>query len=477
MNQGGKKTMKKIFYKIFIFFIISLLIMPISVAQMQIINIKCNETNESSLGNSICDLLIITPSYFEKALQPLKEHKNKFGVRTDIVTLDYIYKKIWYGRDNPEKIKYFIFNAYKDAGIKYVLLVGNFRKMPIRYVHNEEPGYPELYFISELYYADIIDKNGSFSSWDSNNNGVFGEWNGSEAQDKDIDLYPDVYVGRLACRNNLEVKIMVRKIINYESKTYGSQWFNRIVAVAGDTYPPGSYPFPTDGYEGEENTLAAIDFMIGFKNTTLFTSDKTLTGPNDIIREVDKGCGFLYFEGHGNPGEWTTHPVPFTNESKWIKDFTVLSMIRLTNGYKLPICVVGGCHNSEFDVNIFNIFEKKAKYLTWIPECWSWKLTRKIGGGSIATIGNTGLGMSKEDKDSMQGAGDYIENRFFYEIGINGTGTLGDAWGKAISDYLDKYPINWNTPAAWDYSIDAKTVQQWVLLGDPSLKIGGYPVI
>ena len=85
--------------------------------------------------------------------------------------------------------------------------------------------------------------------------------------------------------------------------------------------------------------------------------------------------------------------------------------------------------------------------------------------------------MSKEDKDSMQGAGDYIENRFFYEIGINGTGTLGDAWGKAISDYLDKYPINWNTPAAWDYSIDAKTVQQWVLLGDPSLKIGGYPAI
>ena len=128
--------MKKLFYKIFIFFIISLLIMPISVAQMKIINIKYNETNESPSGNSICDLLIITPSYFVKALEPLKKHKNKVGVRTDIVTLDYIYKEIWYGRDNPEKIKYFIFNAYKDAGIKYVLLVGNFRKMPIRYVHN-----------------------------------------------------------------------------------------------------------------------------------------------------------------------------------------------------------------------------------------------------------------------------------------------------------------------------------------------------
>ena len=48
-------------------------------------------------------------------------------------------------------------------------------------------------------------------------------------------------------------------------------------------------------------------------------------------------------------------------------------------------------------------------------------------------------------------------------------------WAKTITNYLTHYPIDWDTPVAWDYSIDAKTVQQWVLLGDPSLKIGGYP--
>ena len=46
----------------------------------------------------------------------------------------------------------------------------------------------------------------------------------------------------------------------------------------------------------------------------------------------------------------------------------------------------------------------------------------------------------------------------------------------AISGYLDRYPIDWDTPAAWDFAIDAKTVQQWVILGDPSLRIGGYPL-
>jgi len=83
--------------------------------------------------------------------------------------------------------------------------------------------------------------------------------------------------------------------------------------------------------------------------------------------------------------------------------------------------------------------------------------------------------MTKEDKDSFSGAGDYLEPSFFYQIGVNNSEYLGDAWMNTLRMYLDKYPIDWDTPAAWDYAIDAKTVQQWVMLGDPSLKIGGYP--
>jgi hypothetical protein len=432
-----------------------------------------NTGASSSLDNSTYDLLIITPSDFQKSLEPLKEHKNKCGVKTNIITLDQIYNDISYGRDNPEKIKLFIKKAFDDAQIKYVLLVGNFRKIPIRYVNNADINFNEPYFISELYYADIVDKNGNFSSWDTNNNGIYGEWNNDEAQDKDIDLYPDVCVGRLACRNIIEVKIMVNKIINYETSTYGKEWFNRIVGIGGDTYPPGSYPFPTPAFEGEENIKTCISYMTGFENTKLFTSDGTLTGPDDVIREVNKGCGFLVFNGHGNPARWSTHPP--NNASIWIDGFSLKTMSKLTNDEMLPICVVGACHNLEFDVNIFKIFKDPFGYMTWVPECWGWKLTRKIGGGSIATIGYSALEMAKEDKDSREGAEDFLDPSFFYNYGINKIDILGEVWRQSISGYLDKYPIDWNTPAAWDYSIDAKTVQQWVLLGDPSLKIGGYP--
>ncbi len=419
------------------------------------------------------DLLILCPDEFSNQLQSLVNHKEKYGVSTKLETLSKVYEEMyWYGRDNAEKIKFFIKNSFDNWAIEYVLLVGSYKKMPVRYIYNQDvrSGFNEPFFISELYYADIYDSKGNFSSWDTDGDGIFGEWIddgiSTQAEDKDIDLYPDVYVGRLACRNSYEVKIMVNKIINYESKTYGNNWFNKIVVAAGDTYPK----FP--GNEGEENTLHVLENMSAFTPVTLWASDGSLKGPWDIISALNKGCGFLYFDGHANPFKWSTHPPE--DKTTWINGLSLLSMSLLFNGLKLPVCVVGGCHNNQFDVNFEKIFEDPFAYFTWIPECWGWKLTRKIGGGTIATIGCTGLGMTKEDKDSFSGAGDYLEPTFFWEYGVNGTQILGEAWGKTITNYLKVYPIDWNTPAAWDSAIDAKTVQQWALLGDPSLKIGGY---
>jgi hypothetical protein len=421
------------------------------------------------------DLLILSPNEFIDELQPLVEHKEKNGVSTKLETLSKVYDEMyWQGRDKAEKIKYFIKHSLDNWCIKYVLLVGNYKKMPVRYVYNQDvnSGFNEPFFISELYFADIYDSSGDFSSWDTDKDGKFGEWIddgiSTKAEDEDIDLYPDVYVGRLPCRNSIEVKTMVNKIINYESKTYGENWFNKIVVAAGDTYP--KYP----GNEGEENTLHVLENMSSFTPVTLWTSDGSFKGPWDIISAINKGCGFLYFDGHANPYRSSTHPPE--DKKTWINGLSLLSMSFLMNGIKLPVCVVGGCHNNQFDVNIGKILEDPFSYFTWIPECWGWKLTRKTGGGSIATIGCTGLGMTKEDKDSFSGAGDYLEPTFFWEYGVNGTEILGEVWGKAITDYLKKYPIDWNTPAAWDFAIDAKTVQQWALLGDPSLKIGGYQI-
>jgi hypothetical protein len=51
---------------------------------------------------------------------------------------------------------------------------------------------------------------------------------------------------------------------------------------------------------------------------------------------------------------------------------------------------------------------------------------------------------------------------------VNHIDLLGKNWCHSIAEYLRIYP----GMEGWS---DAKTLEQWVLLGDPSLKIGGYP--
>jgi hypothetical protein len=189
-------------------------------------------------------LLIITPSIFVKALQPLVAHKLAMGMSTKLVTLDEVYRQMfWHGRDDAEKVKYFIKTAIEEWSVRYVLLVGGRSSQffpawycPVRYVAMVDDWDRQV--LSDLYFADIYDSQGNFSSWDSDNDGIYGEWYpGQTAQDTNIDFIPDVAVGRLPCRSVQEVKIMVDKIITYETTSFGQSWFNTFLVAAGDTYP------------------------------------------------------------------------------------------------------------------------------------------------------------------------------------------------------------------------------------------------
>jgi len=227
------------------------------------------------------DLLIITPDIFENKLQPLVEHKNDFNIKTKLVNTQKVYDEMfWFGRDKAEKIKYFIKTAIEEWQIKYVLLVGGRKNqlfdeswlIPVRYSYLERKygNFQERKFISDLYFSDIYDSEGNFSSWDDDNDGIFSEWYDNDIASDIPDLYPDISVGRLPCRNNRDVEIIVNKIIDYETGEFSESWFNNMVVVAGDTYPE-----KTEYIDGEVYTQMALDNMPGFlltKDVVLFFS-------------------------------------------------------------------------------------------------------------------------------------------------------------------------------------------------------------
>lgn len=415
--------------------------------------------------NENFDMILIAPSCYKSSVQPLIEHKNNRGILTNFVSLDDIYDSVLFkqqGRDDQEKIKYFIKEAIENWDISYVLFIGSFSQIPVRLCFNNDnySAFPEPSFISELYYADIYDENMEFSSWDTDGDEIYGEWDGEIAEDRPIDLAPDVCLGRLACVNEKEVKHVVRKIIDYEKKPADPKWFKNMVVVGGDTYDE------FDGYEGEIYNQQAVDAMPGFNAVKLWGSNGKLKSGWDIVKEINKGCGFWYLTGHGSTQVWVT----YNPEGSPIGRFNVFHTLFLLNKNKLPVCLVGGCHNSRFSVNNYK-FLGFFNRLNWMKECWSWRLVSKPYGGSIATLGSTGLSWYSAEYD---GEGlNWLNVQFFKEY-ANDTVILGQIWKNALNIYLDNFPIDWETPSGEFNSLNAKTVQEWTLLGDPSLKIGGY---
>ena len=121
-------------------------VVPTNNAENKNIDQSSKDTYQTQIFNKdlTYELLIITPMKFKKELMPLFAHKEKIGISTYIITLSEIYEEMyWQGRDDAEKIKYFIKTAIEEWGIEYVLLVGGKKGqfpswyLPVRYVNME----------------------------------------------------------------------------------------------------------------------------------------------------------------------------------------------------------------------------------------------------------------------------------------------------------------------------------------------------
>jgi len=612
--------------------------------------------------NGEYDLVIIAPPRFKLQLQRLARHKINHGVNTIIKTTKDICGE-YPGVDKPEQIKYFIKDAIEEWDIEYVLLVGGLKSLfwgrarddvnqgskgwyvPVRYNNLfDDPEHPlanDTIFdpgvISDLYYADIYEMGGNFSSWDPNGDGVFAAWGRPGVEnDTDIDMFPDVCLGRLACRNIREVQIMVNKIIKYEKKPADPFWFNKMIVVSGDGFldqedldfqwdvtglPDGKFTIyaqsnnpdeifglidivnvtldrtvssqisfnhddhlkmqgypsppvaeitspsegnvlgntdffyePSDGeaycneftgwanvsyengimhirgksydprpygvvtdihvwiknideqivfsewrndtemyYEGEWVTGdrmlrgkgGALYYMPDyFDREILWTSNGRFTGQDDVIETLSQGSGFVFFSGHGSPRVWGDHypGVPGNRQNGSITGLLTndiyggppfLPINHINNIDKPFILVVGGCHNSQFNVSLIpSLLDYRLGLSMWTygmpaSECWSWWITRLPRRGAIASIGNTGLGYGTLGGDCTIGGLDGgISLEFFRQYGEEGHDILGETYSQTQTYYASTFDMQEDD--------HIKSLQQWLLLGDPSLKIGGY---
>lgn len=388
------------------------------------------------------DLLIISPGEYVDALQPLVVHKEARNLSTMLVTLAEIEAGAYFepqGRDEAETVKYFIKDAVEEWGVEYVMLVGGDDAIPVRYVAVDDG--EESRYISDLYYADIYDADGAFVDWDSNDNNLFGEF--TETEIDKVDLYPDVYLGRLACQNIVEVKTVVEKIISYENMpAYQMAWFKEIVYCGGDTFPGDENAIN----EGEYANQAIIDAMDGFNARKLWASNYKIDSTAKITEAVSQGAGFVDFSGHGSSTSWATHP--HERENRWLPTggYKTNDVSHLHNEDAWPIIILNACSNAKFST-----------------ACLGWSFVGQQDSGAIAVCGNTALGYGYFGSYVTQGLSGFMELHSFLSY-KDGAETFGELWVDTLHSYINRYGSGMGLH-------DYKSIEEWEPLGDPSLSI------
>ena len=434
------------------------------------------------------DMVVIAPKTFNSSLQPLIAEKNTKGVKTIFKSVEDILIE-YNGTDPPEQVKYFIKYAYDTWNITYVLLVGGLKShinakdkdtrsagwkawwVPVRYV--SIPQDADEGCLSDLYYGCLYNATGDFDSWDSNGDGVYAAWNAPSAAKDTFDMYSEVYVSRLPCTTVREVNVVVKKILTYESTGPAEKpWYKTFIGIAGKTF--NIYEGKPDGewlcdlaYSYMQNAIPDLESVRCY-STNRDTGGLTPT-PDDITKSITQGAGFVEFEGHGNPLTWNTIWFDGVYPEDWTGGLKVGRFPLISNRNKLPVVVVGGCHNALYNISMIPCIKDKTgeNFFTNgypFPVCFSWGLVVKPRGGAIASTGCTGFGFGSGTANP-NGRSAALEINFFWQIGNNSVTNLAKAHSQAITKYINEHTI---------VQIDAFCITNWALFGDPSLKLGGY---
>ena len=416
--------------------------------------IDYEKPESNPVSNSDYDFLILTADQFSSALNPLIAHKSNLGISTKIVQLSQITSSTQ-GRDDAEKVKYYIKEEIEASGVKYVMLVGNEDEFPARETNIRVSSSDREVFVSDLYYADIYNGEGAFATWDTNQNDDFAEYGWTSVEDDEMDLHPDVAIGRIPANDINEVNTIVNKIMTYENQeAYTQDWFSRLVVVGGDSFVDEEHD--EEGIlEGEYVNQHVIDFMDGFIADKMWVSNGILgdlspTGVRSISNAINQGCGFVDFSGHGNKKVYATHP--HWNEEVWLptpsKGYLNTDAGKLSNGNKLPIVVTGACSVSKYDET---------------SSCFSYSWLQNSNGGAIASFGATALGYAYISSAVTHGLVEGMAIDTLKAYRQDGAITLGEMWVWGLERYMDGHQIN----DGGEY----KTVTEWQMFGDPTLAI------
>lgn len=285
-------------------------------------------------------LLIVAPSAFCANLSNFLAHKQKL-LPTALKPLEEILSTTP-GDDDPEKLKRFLYNEWRNHNLGYALLVGDVDVMPVRFTVLDRvtaAAFDYAFYPSDLYYSDLAKADGSFEDWnaqkDSFHAGYFGEVRGEKNKHDPInydgiDYLPDIAVGRWPVSTIAELQTVIDKTVAYETAfESGSQ--SKVAAF-----------FAVGGWVDSRGLMAKLAARLtnSWRVEKRFYSDGANTNGlppdhNQIRSILNGGAGLVVHAGHGASDAWE-------------KCFSLRDVDAITNSGRLPVILSVGCSTAYF---------------------------------------------------------------------------------------------------------------------------------
>lgn len=435
------------------------------------------------LAYAAAALLIVAPRAF---LPALAEYVAAAAAErpTRVVALEDVLRESP-GVDDPERLKRFLYEAWRNQAVGFALLVGDADVLPVRYMVLDRltaPAFDTAFYPSDLYYADVAKPDLSFDDWnarkDGHHAGYFGEVHGEKHKDgplnvDGIDYAPELAVGRWPVSTAAEARAVAAKTLVHRAARRGraaSRPTAALVAVDGwiENRP---------AMDANAAALAARFDVARFYWKGGGRDDGT-PPPSEAatVAALEAGAALVLHSGHGN-------------DDVWEKALGVGALPRLRNGAHPAVLMSAGCSTARFatlppyegyvDVagrehrgtNAGQIFDAPppppAPYQRgrFNPTGLGERLVRDFAGGAVAYVGcNTG---SQPCALTLQAAFAEAAGRPTDETGA--PTTVGSAWRFAVTQYVDRERLRTlrATPDWYPASVFFQGMK-FMLFGDPT---------
>jgi len=424
--------------------------------------------------------VIVAPQRFEAELKPFVDYRRR-SLPVELAILETVLARNS-GVDDPEKLKRFLYAAWRQRKAHYVLLVGDAAVLPVRYMVLDRvtpAAFDTAFYPSDLYYADVARSDGSFEDWNGRKDGFhakyFGEVHGEKNKRDPINFdrvhyVPTLAVGRWPANSPNEVATLVAKTIGFEKRSGPERTVRPRLGLVNH-----------EGFVDARNQLDRMAAAMpgDWEIERRYYSDARRRNARpateqEVVDLLNSGVDLVLHVGHGS-------------DTTWDGCLSTRDLGKIKNADRLPAMLSAGCSTVRFAtlppyepyVDIKGVHHKGTDAGEVFgspppaPAPYQTGRSNSIGlGRRFVCAGPNGAIAYFGCDTGAQPCGITLLEGFVRTWGESRQPRLGDCWIGAVRYYYEKEKLATLKPNAdWYPPTIFFQGMKYMLFGDPALRL------